>query len=268
MSKIRIKRAFEKVFALMLLDILIVTPLILSATANNVGVQVGDWAKYDINFDYTWVSETQEEPSFLQEAKARDWNNVSVIQIIDSAVRIEVITRVKNGTEFADTYFGDIATGEGNYTFPALITADRLEGDYIVDDPEAATINKTMTLNYAGANREVNFVPLFDGEVGWSSEEKRHVINGNGSIRYFYFDQKTGFLCQFELLSKESNATYGLIIHMNMVMEQTNLWVPNVFNGWWVVGATIIIVPVGLFCFSRIRQRKNRKVARHQTKHR
>lgn len=262
MSRIRIKRAFEKVFTLMLLDILIVSPLILVVTANDVGVQVGDWAKYDINFEYRWVSQTQEEPSFLQEAKSRDWNNVSVIEVIGSAVRIKVVTRVKNGAEFTDTYFGDITTGEGNYTFPALVAANRLEGENIADDPDSAVINKTMTINYAGTNREVNFVPIFDGEVGWSSAVRMHVINGNGSIRYFHFDKKTGFLCQFELLSEESNASYSLFIHMNMVMEQTNLWVPDVFSGWWVVGAVIIIVPVGLFYFSRIRKRKNRKVAR------
>lgn len=264
MSRMRIKCTFEKVFTLMLFYILMASTLMFPVTASNVGVKVGDWAKYDISFEYTWTSETEEEPSFLQEARNRDWNNVTVIEIIGSAIRTRVVTHVKNGTEFTDTYFGDIATGEGNFTFPMLITADRSAGENIaVDDPDSAVINKTVSMNYAGANRNVSFVPIFDGEVGWSSEEGRHVINGNGSIRYYYFDKKTGFLCQFDLLSKESYPSYGLLIHMGIVMEQTNLWVPDVFSGWWVVVAVVIIVPAALFCFSWAKKKKRRRFAPH-----
>jgi hypothetical protein len=270
MSRLRIKRAFEKVFALTFFDILIVSTLVFPATANNVGVRVDDWAKYDINFEYTWVSDTEKEPSSLQEAKKRDWNNVTVIEVIGSAVRIKVVTHVNNGTEFTDTYFGDIMTGEGNFTFPMLIAANLSEGEPISIDPEVPPINKTMSMNFAGANRNVNFIPIFEGQVGWSSEAKRYVIQGNGSIYYFYFDQKTGFLCQFELLTKDLNASYVLLTHMNIVMRQTNLWVPETFSGWgwWLIGAAVIVVPAALFYFSRTRKKKHRRVASHLTKHR
>jgi hypothetical protein len=270
MSRIRIKCAFEKVFALTFFDILIVSTLIFPATANNVGVRVGDWAKYDINFEYTWVSDTEKEPSFLQEAKKRDWNNVTVKDVSGSAVTIEVVTHVNNGTKFTDTYLGDIMSGEGNFTFPMLIAANLLEGEPITNDPEVPPINKTMSMNFAGANRNVNFIPIFGGPVGWSSEAERYVIQGNGSIRYFHFDQKTGFLCQFELLTKDLNASYVLLTHMIIVMDKTNLWVAEPFSGWgwWLVGAAVIIVPAALFYFSWTRKKKRRRVAPHLTKHR
>jgi hypothetical protein len=271
MSKARIKCAFEKVFALTFFYILIVSTLIFPAAANSIGVKVGSWAKYDISFEDTWLSEEQ-KPSFLLEAEQRNgsWNNVTVRDVSNSNVTFEVVTHAKNGTEFTDTYQGDITSGVGNFTLPLLIDANRSEGETIVDNPDAALINKTMPMNFAGANRKVNFIPVIDGDVAWNETSREYQVVGNGTLRYYYFDKETGILCRFETLTKELNASYGLLIHINIVMMQTNLWVAEPLGGWewWLVGAVIIIAPVTLFYFLKTRKKKRRRVAPHLTKHR
>ena len=274
MPKTGFKCTFKNVFALTFLYVLIVSSLIFPAAASSIDVQVGTWAKYSILFEFT-PSPPENLPSnvtvALQEATERDWNNVTVKDIdASSDITLEVTTHVKNGTILTNTYVVNVLTGEGNITFPVLVVANLQQGDNIIDDPSAPIVNKTKTMNYAGANREVNFVPIIAGNVGWNIAQQKYVIEGNGSLRYFYFDKKTGFLCQFELLTKEVEASYTLWTHMNIVMMQTNLWVPESFSGWqwWLAGAVIIIAPVMLFYYSRTRKKKHRKIDKCLTRHR
>jgi hypothetical protein len=264
MSKARIKCTFRKVFTLTLFYILIVSTLIFPAAASSIGVQVGTWAKYSILFEYTSSAENLMPSNItdaLREATERDWNNVTVKDIYaNSDITLEVITHAKNGTSFRDTYVVNVLTGQGNISFPEVVVANLQEGEVLIDEPDSPVVNKTKTMNYAGANREVNFVPIIAGSVGWNIEQQRYIIEGNGSLRYFYFDKKTGLLCQFEVLTKEVYDSYILSSHMNIVMMQTNLWVAEPFTGWWAVGAVIIIVSAILFYFSWTRKKKRRRV--------
>jgi len=267
MSRTRFRCTFKKVFALTFFDILIVSTLIFPATTSSVGVRSGNWAKYNISFDYTWLSE-EPEPSFLQEAKERDWQNVTVTDINGYEVTFEIVTHVKNGTTFTNKYIADILTGETlNLTFPVLVTAGLSEGDPIVattdTDTEVPSVNKTVIMNYARANRKVNFVPIFSGYVTWNETEGRFQIVGNGSIRYFYYDKDTGFLCQFESYTKEGNKSYGLSTYFNLIMAKTNLWVPETISGWWwPVLAVIIVVPAVFYYFLRTRKKRYRRFSR------
>jgi len=206
----------------------------------------------------------QPKPSYLLEAEQRDWNNVTVKDVNESNVTVEVTTHLKNGTKFIDTYQGNLTSGLGNFTFPLLIAANRTVGEYIIDNAEAPTVNNTMFMNFAGANRKVNFIPDIEGNVGWNDTARRYQIWGNGTISYFYYDKETGIICQFELLTKELNASYGLLTYLNIAIAQTNLWVAEPFGGWaWLLaGAAIIIVPVTLYYFSRIRKKKHLRIDR------
>jgi hypothetical protein len=270
MPKARIKCTFERVFTLTFFCILIVFALIFPVeAASSVGVRVGRWAKYDISFEDTWLS-AKPKPSYLLEAENIDgaWNNVTVGDVNKSIVTIDVVTHMKNGTKSIATMQCNITSGEGNFTFPVLIAANRTVGENIVDNPDTPTINNSMFMNFAGANRKVNFIPDIEGDVGWNSTAGTYQIVGNGTISYFYYDRETGILCRFETLSKELNTSYGLLLHWNIVMAQTNLWVAEPFSGWewWLVGAGIIIVPVTLYYFSRTRKKKHRRIDRRLTK--
>jgi hypothetical protein len=273
MSKTRFKSILEKVFVLTFLYFLIVSTLNSPALASSIGVQVGAWAKYSILFEYSSSAENLMPSNLtnsLREATERDWDNVTVKQITAySDIILEVATHIKNGTIFKDTYVVNIFTGEGNISFPSLVVADLQQGDYIIDDTSAPVVNKTTTENYAGANRQVNFVPVIEGNVGWNIAEQQYKIQGNGSLRYFYFDRKTGFLCEFDALNQDVEASYVLVTHMAIKMMQTNLWKPD--PNWWqlgLVGAAIITAPVMLFYYSRMRKKKHQKIYRRLTRHR
>ena len=262
MSKVRMKCIFEKVFALMFFCVLIVSTLLFPVVAaSNIGVHVGSWAKYDVTFEDTWLSELP-KPGYLLDAEQRDWNNATVTAIDGSNMTLEVVTHSKNGTKYMNTYKLSLSSGEGNFTFPLLIAANRTVGETVIDNSEAPVVNNTMVMNFAGANRKVNFLYDFYGNVGWNDTSQSYQIVGNGTITYFYYDKETGMLCQFDTLYKELNTSYALIYHWTLVLALTNLWVAEPFGGWlWLlVGATVIIVPVGLYYFSRMRKKKHLRI--------
>jgi hypothetical protein len=273
MSKAKFKCTFERVFALMFMCVL-VSILIFPAVARDIGVQVGDWAKYSIFFEYSSSNENllpSNLTNYLKEATESDWNNVTVKDISAySDVTLEVTTHLRNGTTFTDKYVLNLLTGEGTISLPILVVANLQQGDQLTDDPSAAVINKTVTKNYAGANREVNFVPVIDANVSWNIAQQQYVINGNGTIIYYYYDKKTGILCESEMYHKQVEALYDWFIHSDIKMTQTNLWAPEPFSGWqWLlVGSVIITVPVMLLFYSKTKKKKHRKIDRRLTRHR
>ena len=194
-----------------------------------VGVKAGDWAGYgDVSFE--WASNVtgyEQPPSEMN----MSWMDIEILGVHNSNVTVRSTTIYKNGTEQTDVGWGDIATGEGNLSV-AMIPSNLGAGDkipanltYYTEEPLELFINGTVTRIYAGTNREVNYVnityPIIYGNVTYGAWNMS-----------FYWDKKTGIMCE-EVVSYEmsytDNETY---YYMNMSilwrMTTTNMW-PAVF---------------------------------------
>ncbi|MDH5771166.1 MAG: hypothetical protein OEZ25_07770, partial [Candidatus Bathyarchaeota archaeon] len=195
----------------------------------NVGVKAGDWAGYgDISFEYASNMPGYEEPPSELDMS---WNDLEILDVQDSNVTVRSNVIYKNGTEETYTYWGDVATGEGDLSM-GLIPSNLSVGDeipanltYYTEEPLKLFINGTVTRIYAGANREVNYVnityPIIYGNITYGAWNMS-----------FYWDKKTGIMCEEVVsyrMSYTDNETY---YYMNMSilwqMTATNMW-PAVF---------------------------------------
>jgi len=171
--------------------------------SGTVGVEVGDWVKYD----YTVPPRTL----------ALTWKKVEVLSVEGTTATVRVTMRMSNGTEVSDTMTVDVmAEGE------TFIPADRTTGDsiylsriyYNVVVPIEVTIEGESTRYYAGARRTVVYATL---------TELRTELT-------YYWDKHTGVMVES---STESSVGTGEITEAACV-TQTNMWEAAPFwMQWW-----------------------------------
>jgi hypothetical protein len=201
-----------------------------SASTYTVGVKEGDWAGYsDISFEYASNMPGYEEPPHEMNMS---WMDMEILDVQNSNVTFRSTVIYQNGTEQTDVMWGNIATGEGNLSvgiIPSnLVIGDEIPGNltYYTEEPLQLSINGTATRSFGGANREVNYVnityPIAYGNVTYGAYNMS-----------FYWDTKTGIMCEENMAYKMSytdNMTY-YYYNMSMLwrMTATNMW-PAVFT--------------------------------------
>jgi len=195
----------------------------------DVGVKVGDWVgSNDLYFE--WVSNWPgyEEPP----SENMSWMKMEVLEVHDSNITAQSAVMYVNGTVEEYVGWGDIATGEGNLSI-GIIPSNLDAGDEIpanltwyTEEPLKLFVNGTTIRNYAGANKEVNYVnityPIIYDNVtygGWNMS--------------FYWDKKTGFLLEEDIsyvMSFTVNMThYYLNMSTRWKVTLTEMW-PAVFT--------------------------------------
>lgn len=200
-----------------------------SALTYSAGVKRGDWAIFgDVSFEWESNVPDAEPPPDMNAS----WADIKVLDVSDSNVTAQSTTIYKNGTERTDTYWGNIATGEGNITF-MIIPSNMGPGDEIPGNftfgPEVsfkASINGTVTRNYVGANREVNYVNITYPIIFDSTQY--------GTMNFtMRWDKTTGVLCEFIMIYASSfiqdSTNYYVNMQMHYRMTATNMW-PAVFT--------------------------------------
>lgn len=185
-----------------------------------VGVEAGDWVKYD----YTVPSGTL----------LLTWKKVEVLSIEGTTATVRVTMHMSNGTEISDTMTVDVMT-EGE----TFIPANRTTGDsiylsriyYGVVVPIEVTIEGETTGYYAGARRTVVYVRF--------SEFRTELT--------YYWDKHTGVMMESSTRASEGT---GKITEAACVI-QTNMWEAAPFwMQWWfyAVVAVGIIALAGAVC--------------------
>jgi len=195
-----------------------------------VGVKAGDWAGYgDVSFE--WASnwpEYEESPHEMNMSRM----DMEILDVQNSNITFRSTVIYQNGTEQTEIMWGNIVTGEGNLSvgiIPSnLGVGDEIPGNltYYTEEPLQLSINGTVTRSYAGANREVNYVnityPIVYGNVTFGAWNMS-----------FYWDKKTGIMCEENVAYKMSYTDNMTHYYMNMSMvlrmTATNMW-PAVFT--------------------------------------
>jgi hypothetical protein len=195
----------------------------------DVGVKVGDWVGTNDAY-FEWVSNW---PGYeTPPSENMSWMKMEVLEVHDSNITVQSAVMYANGTVEEYINWGDIATGEGNLSV-MIIPSNLDAGDEIpanltwyTEEPLKLFVNGTIIKNYAGANREVNYVnityPMIYGNVtygGWNMS--------------FYWDKKTGFLLEEDIscaMSLTINTThYYLNMSTRWKVTLTEMW-PAVFT--------------------------------------
>jgi len=195
-----------------------------------VGVKAGDWAGYgDMSFEYASNMTGYEEPP---PGMNMSWMDMEILDVHNGNVTVRSNTIYKNGTEEIGVMRGNITSGEGNLSV-GIIPSNLGSGEeipanltYFTEEPLKLTINGTITKNYAGANREVNYVnitsPIIYGNVTYGSMNMS-----------FYWDKKSGVMCEewYSYVMAYTVNTTNYYYNMTMLwrMTATNMW-PAVFT--------------------------------------
>lgn len=252
-----------KAFTLMFLVGVVCLFPIQFSSGTSVGVKADDWARYKITA--TWNSENPNatEPRSVTDSKNTEWKVVTVEKVFHANVTILVTTQFKNGTQQEPVYTANLTqalTTSGNdseFGFQ-IILAGLSKGEPVRQS--RIVINDTITKEFLGENREVNYAGL------------RLLVEGVTNYEY-YWDRQTGFLLKslFFDIAYDSEG-YQSTTWIETEITQTNLWQtqspqespqesPQPWLQW---GPPMVIATIVLVAFLLIKSRPKTKRIRRK----
>jgi hypothetical protein len=161
----------------------------LSGVNSEVGVNAGDWVKYEVLGTVPQIAEYE-------------WVKLEVQDVSGTQITIVATVHHKDGGEEINTLSWDIETGREPWIIPANLNS----GDAFSFGYNAVNVNDTLTLTYAGASRAVNLLQL--SEYDERTEMTAH------------WDQTTGFLLELSLINTSPGESWSG--GYNAI--ETNLW--------------------------------------------
>jgi hypothetical protein len=195
-----------------------------------IGVKPGDWASYgDTHLEWASnISGQEHPPADLNYS----WSDVKVTDWLGSNITAQSTTIFRNGTELTQTYWGSILSGEGSLSFSFIPTnlnsGEEIPAPLMGLTPESLwlSVNETLIRSYAGADREVNHANVTYALM--LNATQYGTMNMS-----FYWDKKTGFLCEYDFRSEQSYMVDSVCYYLNMSLSEkmtaTNMW-PAVFS--------------------------------------
>jgi len=200
---------------------------VLEITQRNVGVKEGDWAKYDVIFNYSTNDPNAPVPPILTDI---DYLSIRIVSVVRTNVTYESIMHYKNGTEQKSISWLDITTGLTNYgiTMPygPIIAANLTAGDQVYLNAYAPTINLTSIAFYAGLQREVNSLLI---------KTETTIPGYYRTVMDFeiHWDRISGMLCEQKVDASYTNMEngYETSMFLRIVITETNIWAkPSIIN--------------------------------------
>ena len=193
------------------------------APARNVGVKVGDWAKYDVTLNYSTNDPSPPISPPPTEVVDIEYFLLTVVSVTGTNVTFETTIHLRNGTEVSSVSWLDVSSGQTYYgmTMPTgpLIAANLTAGDKVYLNPYSPTINSTFMGVYAELEREVNCL--------------MQMVNTSGPRGYWMvgemkicWDRASGILDEQSMDMWYIEIAEGYRTHMllRMVITETNIW--------------------------------------------
>jgi hypothetical protein len=202
------------------------------------GVNVGDWAYYDVSIDFS-----TNDPSPPIESVPTDNITMHVVSVLNTNVTYESTIALENGTSVTMTLWLDVSSGQaspvGSLPPGVLIAANLSAGDSLSLNDPSLTINSTVLRAHAGALREVNHI-----ELSRTVNSTSFWMDMNYS---YYWDRQSGVLTEEhqDVCYTMSKNGYVTSIRISLVLVDTNIWEPS------LVPADVMIFPRALNVMSR-----------------
>jgi len=233
------------------------------SSETSVGVKADDWTKYKITA--TWNSENPNatEPRSVIDSKNTEWKVITVEKVFGTNVTIQVTTRFRNGTQQDAVYTSNVTSAltasgdDSNFGF-RIIPAGLSKGESVRQS--RIVINDTITKEFLGENREVNYAGL------------RLLVEGVTNYEY-YWDRQTGFLLKslyFDIAYDSEG--YQSATWIETDITQTNLWQTQSPQeppqespqSWLQWGPPMVIATIVLVAFLLIKSRPKTKRIRRK----
>jgi hypothetical protein len=233
-----VKTYFGTIF-LAVLVLAVFMPMLARSANYVVGVRGGDWVKYG-QVTVNWNG-TGTEPGSITEAKKMIWVRLDILSVVGTTVSLNSTLHFSNGTEISQSESVDVNDGRSMSGMGFVIASNLMAGDPITPETPEATINETVTGEYAGASRKVNVV---------------HIVVSSGEIRD-YWDQSTGVMVEY-YFKQPDYSNPGAYEEASVKATETNMWTTGLLGPlsdyliYIVVGAVaVVIIIVGIIAFRR-----------------
>lgn len=241
----------------------------IEAQTREVGIQVGNWAKYGVTQGYATDDPSPFEGfrlvySCLRYSYLR-YFRIEVLSVTGTNITFQVTSYCKNGTEMSNVDWMDVSKSVGPplpfFTEAVLfVAADLTVGDQLVPNLMSPSVNATAMQTCVGVEREVNFV--IDGTarsmIRASPPKEEYIVN---SKTYMFLDRATGVLVESNTTALFHRIELGMGYHqlpggyvyeteswIQIAMEETNIWSPPVpfWLQWQFYAAVAVVVVVSL----------------------
>ena len=198
---------------------------VLEIISRTVGVKEGDWAKYNVSFEFSTDDPEPPitpPPGDIFETK---YFLLKVLSITGTNVTYESVVRYENGTEISSVSWLDVSTGQTVYgvqvPYGPIIGANLTVGDKVYLNPYSPEINLTVAAFYAGLEREVNCL-IMKMNV---SVPSRYLMVGELLL---VWDRVSGVLCEqkFDVWYISVEEGYRTHLFYRIVISETNIWAP------------------------------------------
>lgn len=192
-------------------------PLVKAVVARVPGVQAGDWAKFDVAYNYTTNDPTPPVPKPPPDLEDIEYYKIKVLSVTGTNISYQVIIRLRNGTEQPWVMWTDVS---GHQMGTAIFIAANLSaGDALSLSPYSLVIDATLMRSYAGAEREVNYISV-TANYSYSSN---YWIAG---VTHYYWDRASGILDEMimQVRYTERDKGYMTLMDASLVMTETNIW--------------------------------------------
>jgi hypothetical protein len=238
----------KKIVVIAGLSMLLLVAMAVPAMAQlDVGVEVGDWFKYEVK-----VTQWETEMEFLPEGyigpltladNETNWIMYTVTDIVDDNVTFTVTYNWKNGTETEGTMVENVTNSMGLVAIGANMT----EGEMVRDEFDflgfmtwpAAYLNASIMLENPNATRETN---VLDYSID---------IFGSPYDYLYYWDNATGMLVYYEswgdVAAFDPQPAYTYTVVWELVDSSVDdLLIPDLTAPILLLSLTSITVPIAL----------------------
>ncbi len=161
-----------------------------------VGVEAGDWFKYDSNVNWDSDKPDADPPAFAYSEDETDWVFVEVVSVSGTNITYERTYHFFDGEEKTELLWTDV-TILSQYAF--FIPANHTLDDLVAVLGFYFYLNQTISRNYGGIDRDVNY-----GKLGFSAPSTfaGYLIpypHNVSTIIDIYWDKHTGVLTEYYL---------------------------------------------------------------------
>ncbi len=229
-----------------------------NAQTGTVGVNAGDWYKWDWNYNWSSDNESETMPYGMDWMMLIEWTNISIIDVSGSIVTYTGTMHLENGTEqtidqpltydvnngsdISNLFFISPNLGANDIAFSA--------GEEVSRD---LMINETISRTYPSGTRETNHIS-FTNET---------ITNGKTQITSFdsYWDRSTGVMVEMVVDVTTYEGGYTTTMSIDGNLDDSNVWVVPEFPTWvsMLLASAVIAVVVTLY--------KRRLTRKTTTKH-
>jgi hypothetical protein len=207
------------------------------AQARTVGVSVGDTFKYTYTLEFNSTNSTDLTlptmiDSLLEQARAIEWEKMTILSISGTNVTAQTQLHFENGTEKTGISTSDIAIGQGNLT-QFLIASNLSQNDPIYttnSGQDIQIINETIMRDYQSTDRQVNHQSIIsDYNV---TQEEAALLNLSSFQQHntedIFWDRQIGVLVEMSYNMVTQSPTFNANISLNLnLIESNRLVIPE-----------------------------------------